>query len=883
MELLERGPLLESLREFHLGAMSGTGCFVFVSGEAGAGKSVLARRFCDDLPVDVARYYGFCDAFHTPRALGPLHDIARSGLSRLIDLLATEQDRHTVFSEFLALLAARPSVAVIEDIHWADEATLDLLVFLGRRVADLPCMVVVTLRSDEVGGDHPVRRVLGDLATARSVRRLSVPLLSQAAVAELAGPAGRDAAWLYAVTDGNPFFVSEALGAPGQDVPTTVRDTVLARAARLSTGVRAVLDAVSVVPDRAEVAMVAALVAAGTDTLADVALDQAVRSGMLVREGDTVRIRHELARRAIESDVPAARATELHRSILAFLATVPGTDPARLSYHADAAGDGDAVLRYAPLAGQLAAGVGAHREAAEQYERALRHVAGAPAAQLAELWEGRADACERSHWMAARTPASDALPGALEASARAVELWRAAGDGEREVVVMARRSHMLWNAGRRVEAHDTARAAVARLEGLPPGPAPARAYAALARLFMLADDDAAAISLGTTAVSYAQRYVAAGALAEALGVVGNAHWRTDPDRAAELLAAGLDAARSAGTDLDVAAILCNLGSGAAEVRRYQEADRWLGEAVAWCDERDLDSLRELGRSWQARCHLGQGRWDEASAAAAAVVGSHPRSGPGHVLALTVVGTVRSRRGDPDAQPPLDKAWSIVESSGDLRRLWPVAAARAENAWLGGRTAQIAALVTETYHLAVQTDHPWAIGELGHWMSVAGAAIDPAARVAAPYALQAAGDWAGAARLWKELGCPYEMSLAMACDDDPERQLAALQELHRRGAWPAAELVARQLRRHGVRSLPRQPRRATRNNPAQLTERQLDVLALLAEGLRNADISASLHISPKTVDHHVSAILTKLGVDSRRQAASWARAALTKHEVIPDQI
>ena len=374
-----------------------------------------------------------------------------------------------------------------------------------------------------------------------------------------------------------------------------------------------------------------------------------------------------------------------------------------------------------------------------------------------------------------------------------------------------------------------------------------------------------------------------GTLAEALGVVGNAHWTTDPDHAAELLAAGLDAARSAGDDLGVAAMLCNLGSGAAEIRRYQQADHWLGEAVAWCAERDLDALRDLALSWQARCHLEQGRWDEASAAAAAVLGSHPRLGPGQVLALTVIGKLRSRRGDPDAQQTLDEAWSLVESSGDLRRLWPVAAARAENSWLGGRTAQIAALVTETYHLAVQTDHQWAVGELGHWMWVAGAAIDPAARVATPYALQAAGDWAGAARLWNELGCPYEMALAMACDDDPDRQLAALQELHRRGAWPAAELVARQLRRHGVRSLPRQPRRATRNNPAQLTERQLDVLALLAEGLRNADISAALHISPKTVDHHVSAILTKLGVDSRRQAASWARAALTKHGVIPDQI
>jgi hypothetical protein len=146
-------------------------------------------------------------------------------------------------------------------------------------------MVVVTLRSDEVGGDHPLRRVLGDLATARSVRRLSVPPLSQAAVAELAEPAGRDAAWLYAVTGGNPFFVTEALGAPGQCVPATVRDAVLARAARLSSGARAVLDLVSVVPDRAEVAMVATVITAGIGTSADVALDQAVQSGMLVRDG----------------------------------------------------------------------------------------------------------------------------------------------------------------------------------------------------------------------------------------------------------------------------------------------------------------------------------------------------------------------------------------------------------------------------------------------------------------------------------------------------------------------------------------------------------------------------------------------------------------------
>ena len=270
--------------------------------------------------------------------------------------------------------------------------------------------------------------------------------------------------------------------------------------------------------------------------------------------------------------------------------------------------------------------LGAHREAAEQYDRALRHAAGAPAARLAELWECRADGCERSHWMTERAPGADQLSGALEASARAIELWRAVGDGEREVVVVARRSHMLWNAGRRVEAQDTARAAVALLEALPPGPRPARAYAALARLFMLAHDDAAAVSLGTTAVSYAQRYEQAGTLAEALGVVGNAQWTTDPDRAVELLTAALNAARSAGTTW-VSPPSCATSvpgpprSAATSRPTAGWVKRWPGVP------NEILSRCAISGFWQARCHLEQGRWGEASAAAAAVIGSHPGPGP----------------------------------------------------------------------------------------------------------------------------------------------------------------------------------------------------------------------------------------------------------------
>jgi AAA ATPase domain len=349
VELLEREPLLAHLRALHAGVVETGGAMVFVSGEAGIGKSALTRGFCDALPVGTAVHRGFCDALGTPRALGPLHDMARTSLAGLGRLLTGGEDRHSVFTAFLDLIGAGPSVTVIEDAHWADEATLDLLLFVGRRVGDLPATVVVTYRTEEVGRDHPLRRVLGDLASERSVHRLSVPALSEVAVVALAEPFGRDGAQLHAVTGGNPFFVTEALGAPAEHIPVTVRDAVLARASRLGVSARAILDVVALVPDRAEVTLLASVLAAET-----AALDDCIGSGMLVAEGPTVRFRHELARRAVEGDVPAARASQAHARILAHLVATDAVDPTRLSYHADAAGDAAAVLLYAPIAAELA-------------------------------------------------------------------------------------------------------------------------------------------------------------------------------------------------------------------------------------------------------------------------------------------------------------------------------------------------------------------------------------------------------------------------------------------------------------------------------------------------------------------------------------------------
>ncbi len=289
--------------------------------------------------------------------------------------------------------------------------------------------------------------------------------------------------------------------------------------------------------------------------------------------------------------------------------------------------------------------------------------------------------------------------------------------------------------------------------------------------------------------------------------------------------------------------------------------------MAWCTARDLDPLRGYGLAWRAVCDLDRGRWDEAGAAEQIARGAAQHV-PSEIVALTVLGRVRARRGDPDADGPLERAWTLAGQTGDVSRLWPVAAARAESAWLTGRPERIEALVSDTYRLAVDRGHAWAVGELGYWLWMSGAAPEPVAWAARPWALQVAGNAAAARRIWRELGCPYEAAMAGSESDDRAVQFAALRELHHLGAWPAAELSARRMRDAGIRGLPDGHGGRPSTTPRGLTERQADVLELLSDGLRNTEIAARLHISPKTVDHHVSAVLTKLGVGTRQEAARW---------------
>jgi DNA-binding CsgD family transcriptional regulator/tetratricopeptide (TPR) repeat protein len=857
MDLLERSSALGELGGL-LAATAAGGRVVLVAGEAGIGKSALVRRFAEERSADARFLLGACDPLLTPRALGPLHDIARQTGGRLAELLAAGAPREAVFAALLDELdlGSRPRVVVVEDAHWADEATLDLLVFLGRRLERTRALLLVTYRDDEVGVDHPLRGAVGRLAP-EAVRRLRLQPLSAAAVTELARRAGRPAAGLRELTGGNPLLVTEVLAAGDTGVPMTVRDLVLARLAGLPADAQEVVRLVAVVPTRAELWLLEAALAPEPS-----AVETCVAAGLLVVDHEAVGFRHELLRQAVEGALPALARRELNRRVLEVLAGAPEgeVDVARLLHHAREAGDVEAVLRHAPEAARQAAAVAAHREAVGHYRAVLPHAERLPAPDRAELLE--------AHSVEAYLSGLSAE--AVSARRAALDLREAAGDREKVGEGLRWLSRLHWWDGNRPEAEAAAARAIAVLETLPAGHQLAMAYSNQAQLDMLAYRAEAAVRWAGRAIELARRLDDQETLTHALTNIGSARLQCgDLDGRADLEEA-FQVAVDAGLDDHAARAVANLAGIEAELRDDRHARQDLDRALAFVQARELSGYVQHVLGHRARVRLDQGDWAGAEQDARAALAEPVHPGPRVVDALVPLGLLQARRGHPDAAATLQEATERAFGIGELRWIGPVAAARAEHAWLHGDDGRVAEEAARVFEQAVQAGHVWFAGELAFWMQLGGASPPVPAVAAEPHRLLLTGKWRAAADAWQALGWPYERALALACGDQDQALLEALALLDGLGARQTAQRLRRQLRRRGHLRVPRGPIRATAANPAGLTGRQVEVLGLLAEGLTDAEIAARLSLSPKTVSHHVSALLAKLGVTSRRQAVAAAR-------------
>jgi DNA-binding CsgD family transcriptional regulator/tetratricopeptide (TPR) repeat protein len=849
--LLERESQLGSLLQYADEARTRTGRLVLISGEAGVGKTSLVEELQGRLP-DATWAWGACDGLFTPRPLAPLHDIAREVGGDLLEMVRGAGSRDEIFDAVLQCASAVDGLAVlvVEDAQWADEASLDLLRFLARRVAKLPVLLLVTFRDDALAPSDPLRLALGELAGQRYTRRIDLPPLTPAGVRRLTEGTAYAPDELYALTGGNPFFVVEVLCDQGTEIPASARDAVLARAARLSEVARSAVDLAALDSWRVDPDLIVR--AGGVD--AEV-FDELVSAGLLTAEDTTLRFRHELARRAVESEVPPHRRLAGHRALLQALIDMDCDDDARMAYHAEEVGDAALVASFAPRAARRAAELGAYREAAAQYERALRFPPEDPGA-LAGLYDGYADALAYV----------DSWPQAATARERAIEIWRSLADARREGHDHGRLSSVYWRLCRGAEGAAELRRAIDLLSPL--GDDGDLAYLTSVEAFNVwGRDPEAGRAMLEDAQAMAERVDDPIVLSDVLNNVAAGEFARRRDWTRPMKEA-LRIALEAGAEAQAGRAYANAYTYYAAQLRFAEGERFWRDGIAYCDERDITTYSTCLRGHRAMALMDMGRWDDAVELAQGVLATE--ASPVNLLtSQRTLGLIRARRGEADVFDVLDAGVEAAEGVDETEYISLVRLARAEAHWLAGDEASarsdLASLRARITPLDYLED-----AHLSMWERRLLGVASSASPAPGPWATSLVGEHAAAAVHWQRLGCEYDAALALFDSDCDEHLRDAVSRFESLGAHAAARRTRQKMKELGHRAVRTGARASTRRHPLGLTRREDEVLGLLSEGLTNEQIAGRLVLSTRTVDHHVSAVLTKLGVGSRGAATAQAR-------------
>ncbi|SDH21851.1 Predicted ATPase [Leifsonia sp. 98AMF] len=861
MGLFERGLEAEALRR-ELAGLYEAGRVVTLTGDAGSGKTALLAAVLGGgdgpsgagalLGRDGTRVLrGLCDPLGTPRPLGPIRDILAEldGRSR-----PNLDDPSSVERRFLDRVGEEPTVVVIEDAQWIDAGSVEVLRFVTRRIDRLPLVLILSYRDGEadVGFGHPLLPLLGEIARSDHSAHVALRPLSVDGVRAVLSDDGLDAVRVHEVTGGNPFFVTEIARHPDERMPRTVRDAVLASTSGLAPEDVEVLQLIAAAPDALDDRLLPSL---GIDVPT---LRRLESSGLLVRTRRGIAFRHELARLAIVDGTAEAVRRLLHQRLLEAFEAVRSTDHAVLTHHAVSAADPERTLRYARLAAAEATRAGAHSEAVAFLSLALERLT-ADSVDRAELLVVLSD----EQYMVGR------LAEARESARAALDLLQRLADPDGVAAAHERRAIIEYYSARRREAEEQADLAAHAGGG---AAAAASAHATRAYLAYRRQD----VDTARTIASAARRLVhSADDAADA------ARRRIEITEAASDLLEGsvasrtrllMQAAAAFQVSLDEIGTTAhsNLSAIDIEHRRLAEAEAVLAESIPITITRDIPICNQWQTGMRARLHFIRGRWTASAEDADTVLEGH-----GAPLALVwphiLSALLAARQGGDRAmiERHLEFAWAYATELGEAPLLLAVLSARAELAWLTGDHDPL--LDEAPAYVAAADARPgnaWAIGDLLVWLDRLDVHVS-AKQIAEPYRMELEGHHRDAVQAWLQIGAPFDAALAGVHDESPEVAVSALLRLQQLQVDATAARARALLLHRGIRTIPAPPRRTTRSNPAGLTNRQLDVARLIAKGFTNGELAERLYISPKTADHHVSAVLGKLGVSNRREVVRAA--------------
>ncbi len=882
--LLERSANLKQLETLVAEAQLGRGNVALVSGEAGIGKTVLLDNFIKSITAkskeNITVAWGGSDPLLTPRALGPLRDMEKALGAKIVKLLSKNIDTGILFDAVLEQLVDRNRtfILVFEDVHWADHASLDLLKFLGRRIAYLNVLLILSFRSDEVTKEHPLGEVLASLPVGNTTR-IELKQLSLDGVRSLLkdSKTGINEHELHRITSGNPFFVTELL-ASKQDslglVPASIRAAVSTRINRLNKNEQGFLETLSMIPRAANIRLLEKLFAEKAETY----VMACVGRGLLTMAGsDAFRFRHELARIGTLERVSAFEKKRLHAKILEALLQLGEPLPlAHIVHHAAGALDAQRILEFAPMAAKAASESGSHQEAASHLSTALRFIDSAEPAQAAQLYES---------WAYETGLTSGIDDDVVDAHRHAISLWRVLDNKIKVGENMRFLSRLLRRQGKAAEALRYLDESINVLEAADASSERAMAYSLRSQFFMVNDQMPAAIEWGEKALKLETEFTDIGVRVHALNNIGCARGFRGDQQGIEDLHESLHLSLQNNLHVDAARAYANLAESYLKYKNFKPAEETLRDGINYCTKHDLDAWIYYLVAHDANIKLQQGKYNEVKKMTEGVLKLDHLTLLMKLPSLLVLSRLYARTKHILTRKYLDKALEDARATDEVQHVIPARIALIEYAWLKKRYENVLEQLTELYELDENVYDHWMLGEILVWdkrLKSMGVGLNAQGRdlndhyssrdLPPAYQLELDGQLATSADAWEAAELPYDAAMVLAtCMDPMQYQLLerALKLAESLGAIALLENIIDKAKALKVWDKIKHNRQAAQAplqlHPLGFDQQELEVFKLMMTGVSDQEILLRLKCSARKLEHTIASVLKKMKVSNRIDA------------------